>query len=242
MPDGLFGRAVADGLETELVLEKGEDGLVARLLPGRRDVGDALADRAGLLPLLLLLVDLLQVQQGVLVAGIEPHHLGERLEGAVDEAAALVVEPEAQLDVRLLHRAELRALQQPLVQPDRLAHLSALAVEIAQDQIDLERRRVESHRPCQLLDGQVDLVGNQEVQPEDVVRRLADLAAVDPAAVLQLVALPGLADGETDQQGDERGDEHERVSHPPSSEELGAPQVVEVDEAQQSPLVVGDDE
>ena len=45
-----------------------------------------------------------------------------------------------------------------------------------------------------------------EVQPEDVVRRLARPPAVDPAALLELVPLPGLAGGEADEQRDEAGE------------------------------------
>ena len=58
---------------------------------------------------MLLFVELLQVEQRVLVLRIEPQHLVERLERAVDEAAALVVEPEAEQHVRVLEPAEARA-------------------------------------------------------------------------------------------------------------------------------------
>jgi hypothetical protein len=40
----------------------------------------------------------------------------------------------------------------------------------------------------------------RKVQAEHVVRRLARAAPVDPHAVLQLVALPRLADGEPEEQ------------------------------------------
>ena len=55
--------------------------------------------------------------------------------------------------------------------------------------------------------------GDEEVQADDVVRRLARLAPVDPASVAQLVALPGLADGQAEQQGDQRGEERAVVRH-----------------------------
>src|SRR5204862_3658238 len=46
-------------------------------------------------------------------------------------------------------------------------------------------------------------VGDEKVEAEHVVRRLAGTAAIDPDTVLELVALPRLADGEADEQGDE---------------------------------------
>ena len=42
--------------------------------------------------------------------------------------------------------------------------------------------------------GLVHLVVDEKVQAEHVVRRLAEAAPIDPAAVAQLVALPRLAD------------------------------------------------
>ena len=57
---------------------------------------------------------------------------------------------------------------------------------------------------AQLLDREIDLVGDQEVEAEDVMRRLAGAAAVDPLAVAQLVALPRLADRQAGEQRDER--------------------------------------
>ena len=63
-------------------------------------------------PLVLLLVQLLQVDQRVLVLRIEPQHFVERLERAIDEAAALVVEAEAEQHVGVLELAQLRPLQQ----------------------------------------------------------------------------------------------------------------------------------
>ena len=88
---------------------------------------------------------------------------------------------------------------------DGLADLSLLAVQVAEDHVHLERVGVEARRPAQLLDREIDLVGDEEVQAEDVVRRLARAAAVDPLAVPQLVALPGLADRQAGEQRDERG-------------------------------------
>ena len=90
---------------------------------------------------------------------------------------------------------------------DRLADLSLLAVQVAENHVHFERVGVEAGGAAQLLDRQIDLVGDQEVQAEDVVRRLARAAAVDPLAVAQLVALPGLADRQAGQQRDERGEQ-----------------------------------
>ena len=53
---------------------------------------------------MLFLVQLLQVEQRVFVLRIEPQHFVERLERAIDEPAALVVEAEAEQDVGVLER------------------------------------------------------------------------------------------------------------------------------------------
>ena len=63
----------------------------------------------------------------------------------------------------------------------------------------------------ELLDREVDLVRHEEVQTEDIVRRLARPSAIEPFAVAQLVALPGLADGQPGEQRQQRG-EQRRVS------------------------------
>ena len=67
-----------------------------------------LAGRVGLGPLVLLFVQLLEVGERVLVLGIEPQHFGERLERPIDEAAALVVEAEAQQHVGVFELAQVR--------------------------------------------------------------------------------------------------------------------------------------
>jgi len=64
---------------------------------------------------------------------------------------------------------------------------------------------------AQLLDGDVDLVGDEEIQPQDVVVRVARPAAVDPLAIAQLVTLPRLADGQTGEQREQSGDERKIV-------------------------------
>ena len=76
-----------------------------------------------------------------------------------------------------------------------------------------ERVGVEARGAAQLLDREVDLVGDEEIQAEDVVRRLARAAPVDPLAVAQLVALPGLADGQAGEQRDERGEQRRVRAH-----------------------------
>ena len=73
--------------------------------------------------------------------------------------------------------------------------------------MDLERIAGGCGGVRQLVDRRVDLVGDQEIEAEHVVRRLARAPAIDPAAVLQLVALPGLADGEAGEQREQRAEE-----------------------------------
>src|SRR5688500_6858762 len=96
----------------------------------------------------------------------------------------------------MLELADARPLQQGLVLLNRPAHLALLAIQVADDQADLQRIAGEVRRLRELVDRRVDLVGDQEIEAEDVVRRLAPAAAIDPAAVLQLVAFPRLPDGE----------------------------------------------
>ena len=156
---------------------------------------------------MLLLVQLLEVHEGVLVLRIEAEHLVERLERAIDESAALVIEAQAEQHVRVLEPREPRALQQALMDGDRLADLALLAIQVAEDHVHFERVAVEAGRAAQFFDRQIDLIGDKEVQAEDVVRRLARAAAVEPLAVAQLVALPRLADGEPGQEREQRGEQ-----------------------------------
>ena len=57
-------------------------------------------------------------------------HFVERLERAIDEAAALEVEAEAQQDVGVLDLGQLRPLQQRLVHLDGARDLAALAMTL----------------------------------------------------------------------------------------------------------------
>src|SRR5262249_25220818 len=107
----------------------------------------------------------------------------------------------------------LRLLQQALVHRDRLADLALLAIQVSEDHVHFERVVFEVRGAAQLLDRQVDLVGDEKIQSEDVVRRLPRAAAVDPAAVLQLVALPGLADREAGEERDERREHRGVAAH-----------------------------
>ena len=193
----------------ELVLEKRQDRLVARLRVGTAQRDQLLANAMRVGPLMLFFVQLLQVEQRVLVRRIHPDHFVERLERAIDEAAALEVEAEAQQDVGVLDLGELGPLQQRLVHLDGARHLAALAMHVAENQVDLERVAVDARRLAQLLDREIDLVRHQEVQAEHVVMRIARAAAIDPLAVAQLVALPRLADREAEQQRDERREKGE---------------------------------
>ena len=107
---------------------------------------------------MLLLVQLLEVRQRVLVVGIEAQHFGERLERAIDEPAALVVEAEAEQDVGVLELAQVGPLEQLLVLLNRASDLALLAVQVAEDQVDFERIAGCGRGPCQLVDRRIDLV------------------------------------------------------------------------------------
>ena len=125
---------------------------------------------------------------------------------------------------------------------DRARHLAALAVDVAENQVNLERVGVDARRLAQLLDREVDLVGDEEVEAEHVVMRIARAAPIDPLAVAQLVALPGLADGQAGEQHQERGDERQGFAEAHALHQPGAPEVVQVHDAFDAPLGVDHDD
>ena len=102
---------------------------------------------------------------------------------------------------------QVRALQQRLVFLDRAADLAFLAIQVAENQVNLQRISGGLRRLRQLVDRLIDLVRDQEVQAEHVVRGLARAAAVRPYAVMELVALPCLPHGKAEEQGDEPDEE-----------------------------------
>jgi hypothetical protein len=89
--------------------------------------------------LLLILVQLLQVDECVPVPRIEDDHLLEGFERTIDEAAVPEVESEAEQNVGMFELGQIRTLQQRLMHVDRPSHLSLLAVQVAEDHLDLER-------------------------------------------------------------------------------------------------------
>ena len=101
----------------------------------------------------------------MLIVGIEAKHFGERLRRAIDEAAALVVEPEAQQHVGVLQLPQLGTLQQQLVLLNRPADLSFLSIQVAEDEVNLERIAGNRCGARELVDRRVGLVGDQKVQP-----------------------------------------------------------------------------
>src|SRR5439155_12008721 len=127
--------------------------------------------------------------------------------------AALVVEPQTEQHVRVLEPCELRALEQALVHRDRLADLSLLAVQVAEDHVHFERVGVQAGRLRQLLDREIDLVGDEEVEPEQIMWRLARAATVEPLAVAQLLPLPRLAARQADEEREKPREEHGVLTH-----------------------------
>src|SRR5262245_6483726 len=97
---------------------------------------------------------------------------------------------------------------------DGLADLAFLPIEVAQDHVDFERIPVEARGATQFFDRQIDLVGDEKVEPEDVVRRFAYAPAIDPTPVTELVALPCLADRQAHQEREERGEQRCVCAHP----------------------------
>ena len=58
---------------------------------------------------MLVFVKLLDIEQRVLIVGIDPDDLVERFERAIDESATLEIEPETEQDVRLFEARQARA-------------------------------------------------------------------------------------------------------------------------------------
>ena len=96
---------------------------------------------------------------------------------------------------------------------DGAPDLALLPVEIAENHVDLERISGAVRGLHELFDRRIDLIRDEKIEAEHVVRRVARAPTIDPAAIPQLVALPGLADGETRQQRQQRTEENDRVFH-----------------------------
>ena len=159
---------------------------------------------------MLLLVQFLEIREGVLIVGVEAQHFGERFEGPVDEATTLVVEAEAEQNVGVFELAQVGTLEQFLVFLDGSSDLAFFAVQVAEDQVNLERIARGGCRARQLVDRRIGLIRDQEVEAKHVVRRLARASAVDPLALAQFVPLVSLADRQAGEQGDERTQQYER--------------------------------
>src|SRR3954470_1371081 len=95
------------------------------------------------------------------------------------------VETEAEQHVRVFELGEVRPLQQTLVDVDRAANLTLLAKQVADDHLDFERVGTAAGGLGELIDRLIQLVLGEKVQPEHVMRRLAEPPAIDPAAVTQ---------------------------------------------------------
>ena len=117
----------------------GSRGSAGSRAVGRVEPRDLLAHVRGLRPLLLVLVQLLQVDERVAVLRIELHDLLERLERAVDEPAVAEVEARGRAARRRARAGSGRAAAAATGARDRAADLSLLAVQVAEDHLDLER-------------------------------------------------------------------------------------------------------
>ncbi len=171
-PGRLVEAAFLERLQAQLVLEERQDRLRLRLVGRAGDLREALPRDVGLLPLVLVFLQLLQVDERGLVVRIELQDVRERRDGAVDESAAAVVEAEAEQHVRVLEPVQPRPLQQRLMLLNRAADLALLAIQVAEHEPQLERAGIEPRRLLQFLDREIDLAGDEVVQAEDEVRRL----------------------------------------------------------------------
>ena len=91
---------------SDLVTEEAQDLLIVRVGAGVNP-GDLLAHTECVRPLVLVLVELLQVDERVPVFRVEPDHLLERLERAVHEPAVPEIEPEAEQDIGVFDLGEI---------------------------------------------------------------------------------------------------------------------------------------
>src|SRR6187399_1368865 len=96
---------------------------------------------------------------------------------------------------------------------DRASDLALLPIEIAKNEPKFERAGIQPRRFLQVLDRQIHLAGHEMVQAEDEVRRLPDLAAIDPTAFLKFVPFPGLAAGQPQQERKQNAEKYGVVLH-----------------------------
>src|SRR5262249_41771685 len=148
-----------------------------------------------------------EVDERGLVVAVELEHVGKRGDGPIDETAAPVVETQTEQDVGVLDAIQAGPLQQGLVFLNCAADLTFLAVEVAENEPQLEGAGIDGRCLLELVNRQVYLAGDEIVQTEDEVRRLANPAAIDPVPLDELVALPRLAGRQAGQQCDENRDE-----------------------------------
>jgi hypothetical protein len=79
--------------------------------------------------------------------------------------------------------------------------------------VHFERVRVDARGAGQRVDRQIDLIGDEKIEPEDVVRRLAGAPAIDPRPAAEFLPLPRFADRQPDEQRDECGEERRVSAH-----------------------------
>src|ERR671923_2375510 len=104
------------------------------------------------------------------------------MQRAIHESRAPEVEPQAEQHVCVLERREPGPLQQALMHVDGAADLTFLAIQVAENHGDLERRAVAAGGLRELLDGEIDLIGDHEIEADQVMRRLPCLSSIDPSA------------------------------------------------------------
>jgi hypothetical protein len=109
--------------------------------------------------------------------------------------------------VRVLEPGQPRALQQALMNIDRACDLPLLTIKAAEQNVNFKRIPQILCGLVQLVDGEIDLIGDEKVEPDDVVERFRDPAPIDQAAGSKFVAFPRLADGLSKEERNERGEE-----------------------------------
>jgi hypothetical protein len=220
------GQAQVGGQDAPLQGERGLEGLRRPLpiaAPGRlfahgglevaqhqavvglAQARDAGLQVVGLPPLVLLLVELLQADEGMDVVGVAVDHLRQRPRRAVQKAGLAEVRAQGGERVGALRPRQVLALQEGMMHLDGALHLPVLPQQVPEDLGDLYRVGVVADDLGELGDRELELSGAQVVKALGVVGRgpkggaLAEVAAPEggrPGAAGQEAADGGQEDGE----------------------------------------------
>src|SRR5262249_55543028 len=119
-------------LEPKLIFQKRQDRLRLGLVWRPGDLRKPPARDIRLLPLVLVFLQLLEVDERGFVVGVEFEHIRERRDGAIDETAAAIIQSKTKQDVCVLDSIQPRTLQERLMFMNRAANLALLPIQVAE--------------------------------------------------------------------------------------------------------------